>query len=53
MPPHAVLVHIARRPIVDADALAAALGEGRIAGAGLDVVNPEAVEHPRYAGAFR
>lgn len=48
MPAHAVLVNIARGPIVDTDALVEALVEGRIAGAGLDVVDPEPLppEHP-------
>lgn len=48
MPPHAVLVNVARGPIVDTEALTAALVEGRIAGAGLDVVDPEPLpsDHP-------
>jgi len=37
----AVLVNTARGPIVDADALDAALDEGEIARAGLDVTDPE------------
>lgn len=37
----AVLVNIARGPIVDAAALAAALRSGHISGAALDVVDPE------------
>jgi D-3-phosphoglycerate dehydrogenase len=41
MRPTALLVNIARGPIVDQAALVAALREGRIAGAGLDVVDPE------------
>lgn len=41
MPAHAVLVNIARGPLVDHDALLAALREDRLWGAGLDVTDPE------------
>jgi phosphoglycerate dehydrogenase-like enzyme len=41
MRPEAVLVNVARGPVVVTDDLLAALREGRIAGAGLDVTDPE------------
>jgi len=46
----AVLVNIARGPLVDTDALVSALAAGEIGGAGLDVVDPEPLPdgHPLW-----
>jgi glyoxylate reductase len=47
----AILVNAARGPVVDTDALVAALRDGTIFAAGLDVTDPEPLpgEHPLVA----
>ncbi len=51
MKPEAILVNAARGPVVDTDALVAALRDGVIGGAALDVTDPEPmpVDHPLVA----
>jgi phosphoglycerate dehydrogenase-like enzyme len=50
LPPDATLVNVARGPVVDTDALVAALRGNRIGGAALDVTDPEPLpaDHPLW-----
>lgn len=50
LPPHAWLVNVARGSLVDTDALVAALADRALAGAALDVTDPEPLpsDHPLW-----
>jgi len=53
MKKQAIVINIGRGTIIDTDALVDALNEGRIAGAGLDVTDPEPLppDHPLWSAA--
>ena len=50
LPPDAVLVNVARGPVIETDALVRALREDRVGGAALDVTDPEPLpaDHPLW-----
>ena len=53
MRPHGILINVGRGSLVDTDALVSALQSGTIAGAGLDVTDPEPLPagHPLWSMA--
>ena len=51
MKPDSILINTSRGPVVDTDALVEALEQGKLAGVGLDVTDPEPLpaDHPLYS----